>query len=434
MKKLCLSLGAILLSGLVLASCNGVKINKPKSKGGAVDNINVALDSQTLEINKDDKFGDVYSALSMYGYFSVDNEESDEKYEFSYKSKSSTSGKVTYTNYVDEDNQYLYKKYSSTVKKSAFEENYFKGEDINGNYKYETYYNYVSKEKLKKESSEETKIKEVNDTVTFGGSYSDDRGVRSVDIGCFTSNTKNQSTKSKTSKDVLKDTKKQYTYVNESENPSDEHYNDSKYGYDNDGNYYEYSISSFEEYYEYPMGFPLGRYLLYNESIDDLCDYSFELTDNYIIIKGSSKATPTVFRELHSYIDAETQDEFFTKAKSLLESDYKGSKVDVEIWIDYTRDSITEGKKMLTLSYAKYKEVYKVNYKRTYDDRMLQMFGFAPEFEEEIKGKEYTAKGSVVTTGEIGGSSDNYTKKIQSFQKKAKKNNIYDKITFFYAD
>ena len=89
---------------------------------------------------------------------------------------------------------------------------------------------------------------------------------------------------------------------------------------------------------------------------------------------------------------------------------------------------------MLTLSYAKYKEVYKVNYKRTYDDRMLQMFGFAPEFEEEIKGKEYTAKGSVVTTGEIGGSSDNYTKKIQSFQKKAKKNNIYDKITFFYAD
>ena len=91
MKKLCLSLGAIVLSGLVLASCSGVKINKPKSKGSAVDSISVTTSEGTYEFKKDDKFADVYSKLSSYQYFTIDNTSSGGNYEYAYKTKSSVA-------------------------------------------------------------------------------------------------------------------------------------------------------------------------------------------------------------------------------------------------------------------------------------------------------------------------------------------------------
>ena len=136
MKKLCLSLGAIVLSGLVLASCSGVKINKPKSKGSAVDSISVTTSEGTFEFKKDDKFADVYSKLSSYQYFTIDNTLSGDNYEYAYKTKSSVSGKMTYTNYINEDNQYLYKKYVATAKQTYIEDNYFKSEEKDGNYKF----------------------------------------------------------------------------------------------------------------------------------------------------------------------------------------------------------------------------------------------------------------------------------------------------------
>lgn len=433
MKKLCLSLGAIVLSGLVLASCSGVKINKPKSKGSAVDSISVTTSEGTYEFKKDDKFADVYSKLSSYQYFTIDNTSSGGNYEYAYKTKSSVSGKMTYTNYINEDNQYLYKKYVATAKQTYTEDSYFKGEEKDGNYKMELYYNSVSKEKYKNESSEETKTKNISETTTCGGTYSNEREVHSVNFGIFESETKKETTKTKTTKDSGNKKEKSYKYVNETENPTDENYGKTRYGYDKDGNYYSYQISSFFDDRD-PLTLPISYYVMYDEAIDDLCDYSFELTDNYIILKGTSKLTRSILYDMNDYIDAENREDFYKKAKNLVDTDYKGSKLNIEIWIDYTRDSLTEGEKMLTLSYAKYKEVSKFNYKRTYDENKLQhYYYFDKAFIDEVKGKEYTAKGSMTTTGEIGNSSDNYSKKIEKFQKKNKKNNIFDNITFFYS-
>lgn len=432
MKKLCLSLGAIVLSGLVLASCSGVKINKPKSKGSAVDSVSVTTSEGTYEFKKDDKFADVYSKLSSYQYFTIDNTLSGDNYEYAYKTKSSVSGKMTYTNYINEDNQYLYKKYVATAKQTYIEDNYFKGEEKDGNYKLETYYNSVSKEKYKYESAEETKTSSEEETKTYGGTYSNEREVHSVNFGIFKSEVKKNSTKTKTTKDSKNEKEKSYKYVNETENPTDENYGKTRYGYDKDGNYYSYQISSF--FYDHsPLMLPISYYIMYNEAIEDICDYSFELTDNYIILKGTSKLTRSILNDMSGYVDAESQEDFYKKAKDLVNTDYKGSKLNIEIWIDYTRDSSTEGEKMLTLSYAKYKEVSKFNYKRTYTEKQFQNSYFDKAFIDEVKGKEYTAKGSMTTTGEIGDSSDNYSKKIEKFQKKNKKNNIYDNITFFYA-
>ena len=68
MKKLSLSLGAVLLSGLVLASCGANTSIKAPSKGKAVDSVTFNGTSGSVEIKKDDNYNDVVEHILDEGF------------------------------------------------------------------------------------------------------------------------------------------------------------------------------------------------------------------------------------------------------------------------------------------------------------------------------------------------------------------------------
>ena len=126
--------------------------------------------------------------------------------------------------------------------------------------------------------------------------------------------------------------------------------------------------------------------------------------------------------------------DYYAELKKISEGDYKGSKSDAEVWINYSTDfyDSSNNEKMLTISYANVKEITKLNEKKTLDDNYFENKSCSEELVKDYKGKEYTVKLTSTREETIAASTDKYDKKIDSFRKKAKKNNVYAKINMTY--
>ena len=251
MKKAIMSLGALLLSGVVLASCgnSSASIKKP-SKGKAVSEVSFKAynddDEETnISIKKSDSFDDIMAALvKMPTIYMTENQSDDaieETYTYSSTYKSTMKAKNYYSNT-------LYDKYEVKDNSTSTEEYYMKmssSDEKDETTVYDkTTMNYSSKTTKNKYSDSEKIDSEagVAGTTTIkrkDGSISE----RSVDGGRYQKITSNETETYVGGKDTNSESTKEYKYLNASEKPTDENYNATYFGYDTMGNYYSYKIS-----------------------------------------------------------------------------------------------------------------------------------------------------------------------------------------------
>ena len=435
MKKLCLSLGAMLLSGVVLASCsNGLSIKKP-NKGKAVDSISVDVyNGEKLEIKKDDKFKDVIEKLA--DQYSIDfKATSNNNYEFAYKHIIKNESKENYTNYVT--GNYVYKKASMSTKNYNTIEGYgkYNASESNESISQESYY-YNTRKTSISGSGDDYSFKASSSSVeAYGGDYNTNRnGDRRLDFASYNMNKVTGTSKSKTQSDTTKENESIYKYVSASEKPNDPDYEKTYRGKDSDGNIYSYALRYVFQSCDY-ANVSLSDYIIYSSYFEDnnVGEYSFELTDKYIILKSSVKLSLDSINSVN-YYDYDSSDDYYAELKKISEGDYKGSKSDAEVWINYSTDfyDSSNNEKMLTISYANVKEITKLNEKKTLDDNYFENKSCSEELVKDYKGKEYTVKLTSTREETIAASTDKYDKKIDSFRKKAKKNNVYAKINMTY--
>ncbi len=437
MKKLCLSLGAILLSGVVLASCsNGVSIKKPK-KGSSVEKVEVDLYDYDykLEISKDDSFEDVYEKLSNITYM-TDFKQSEYESEFAYKKIEKSNMKSTYSNYYLDG--YVVRSGTIKTKEDEVEESY--GKNISTENKdvitKKSYY-YKTEKGTEESKGDDMSLKSKYSSASgFAGEYVQKRvdGENRIDFGSYEMEKNNITSKSNSFNNTTKEKSSVYKYLNDREKDSDPDYRKEYSGRDSDGKEYSYRLTSvFDQ--NTPDNQSLSSFIMYSKYFEehDTAEYSFELTDKYIILKSSINLTASVSDDVR-ISDFTSEDEYYAELVKLSKTDYKGSKVESEFWINYTNSvPKTDDEKILTLSYATLKDTTKFSRKKIYDDAFFNNYSCPEEFKKEYKGKEYTVKGKGVRTLTIGSSLDEkYDKKITSFKKKAKKNNVYKKIDMTY--
>ncbi len=432
MKKAILSLSAMALAGVVLASCgmsSGAKISAPK-KGKSVDKVEFSTSSSDYSIKSDDKFEDVYDLLNG-------------SFEFTYKNPSEGTYEGAYT--VVESN-----KISQSIKNTVYE-----GEVIADNLKYnaeitnytELYYKYTYGDNTASETqyydaktTEKSQITvdkssiSSSSTVTEkeAGSYSSNYSTREnkVDSGCLEIVNSKVYKKGKFGSENNSESTKVYKYLNASEKPGDDDYGATFYGYDKSGNRYSYSINSF---FEYKYLSSPDNYDMYDEDYKDLFECSFELTDKYIILKSKTTFIETIFDQFindfrydHS---SYTQEEALAGYKDYYNKYHKGSTLESEIWINYTNKDY-DNDTYLTSEYFKKTENNKTNMSIEYNEKYFNIMGISEKFQDGLKGKKYSAKGSYYYSIEGVANTNDYSKKIESTKKEMKKNNIFEGITF----
>ena len=457
MKKTIMSLGALLLTGAVLASCsnsNAASIKKP-SKGKAVSEVSFKAynddDEETnISIKKSDSFDDVMAALVQMPTIYMTRNESDdaieETYTYSSTYKSTMKAKNYYTNT-------LYDKYESKGESTSSEDYYMKMSSSDEKDETTVYdkttmnltsknvkNKYVTSEKI----NSETGVAGTTTTKRENGSISE----RSVDGGRYQKNTSNGSETYVGGKETNSESAKEYKYLKASEKQDDENYNATYYGYDSMGNYYSYKISDFlslkslSPYYMKSGGSYYPYYAVATTSInlsnyyDDgfMKDYtkgSFEITDKYIIIKMDTSYNRSVYQDAYALAgDSATESQIKSEYDKLIKGEYKGTKANYEIWINYKNElRNSDGFNYLSFSYLKATETNKLNRKAKYDDDYFNRYGISnQETKDLLSGKEYTMNGTGSMTYEMTINFKDYTKKINSMKDTCKKNNIFDEI------
>lgn len=274
MKKVFLSVGAMMLSGFVLASCSfinngGIKklsIKKPEDKGNAIDELDIDVsnskgyfydDDKHININKDDSFDTVIKALKDY---EINNEcydrynAGESSYQGSYKRNMSVQDNIKAKNYID--NNTYYKDYSSSLKSIETTEEYQNIKSVLGeSFKRNAYVDKKinSNSKIKKDGHS---INESNQSVTTAAgdysvrTYSVDQ--RSIDeniasIGIYESVKTSSSNNSDLEKITNSENTKTYMYVDTYENS-----NRDNYGVTYTGKYkdkeFSYTLDDIEDY------------------------------------------------------------------------------------------------------------------------------------------------------------------------------------------
>ena len=456
MKKAYFSLGAILFSTVLLASCNagsGISVNKPK-KGMPVDKVEFLTGDYgapiEISIRKSDSFLDVYNALGNYYDIGL---LTDIEYVNSRKSawsqKRTVKGDYKHTNYYREEQDIIVKNYKSNYDVKLEEDSFFEGsytqEVGSTNYKYENnYYN-------KKITSVSTKSaydglvtkRNVNTEEGIVGTTIDKKSsngtTRVVDVGNYTILNSNYTDNNLGRKTTNKNSLKEYFYVNEYDNSNDPNYGCNYEGYGKDDEYYSYSLA---DYFEGDMADRLFFYNnsvelseLYNTDYSELYTCSFELTDKYIILKSKTTYFEDIYLEAYNYFtrmditDYDSKD-ILNKMKDLYNKKYKGSFEERELWINYTHIYENyEEYHQLICDYYKDTVKYNENYDGTYDDEYFKLNLITNEdTKNKLKGIKYSVKSSSTESNEIATNTLSYNSKFNKMKNKCIKNNIYSKI------
>lgn len=456
MKKLCFSLGAILFSSVLLASCNagsGIGVNKPK-KGMPVDKVEFLTGDYgapiEISIRKSDSFEDVYNTLGNYYDIGLLTDiEYINSRKLAWSQKRSVKKDYKHTNYYREKQDIIVKNYKNIINYNTEEDSYFEGsftpEVGSTNYKYENnYYN-------KKLSSMYTKITydglaiklDVKEEEGIVGTTIDKKSsngkTRVVDVGNYNISNYNYSDNTSERKNTTKKSLKEYFYVNEYDNSNDPNYGSTYEGYGKDDKYYSYSVAN---YFEGDMADRLFFYNnsvelseLYNTDYSELYTCSFELTDKYIILKSKTTFFEAIYDETIYYFttmditDYDSKD-ILNKMKDLYNNKYKGSYEERELWINYTHIYENyEEYHQLTCDYYRDTVKYNENYDGIYDDEYFKLNLITDEdIKNKLKGLKYSVKSSSTESNEIAINTLSYNSKYNKMKNKCTKNNIYSKI------
>ena len=225
MKKTCLSVGALMLSGLILASCsfgssNLLSIKKPK-KGKVLDELDIKVSNigeENLKIKKDDKAIDVFEALSQYyitGEYSRTTKDGKTTTLVSYKTNSFGSYSGKYTNAVENDKSYKKEEYSS----SGYETNEIYMNLVSESNKEEcTGYQGSKINRTTKGSRDDYSYEYVHEQIkTAAGSYSElftGTEDRTIDIGIYQYENNKNTSKSKVGNESIGQNSSIYKYFN----------------------------------------------------------------------------------------------------------------------------------------------------------------------------------------------------------------------------
>lgn len=448
MKKVYFSMGAMLLAGVVLASCgNSSSLSKPK-KGKAVDSVDIkvgsfSLSDYDLKIEKNNENKDVFPKFNdsyLVGYKS-DVFDYTGGAELAYSMVSTENTTYTGTNYLDSSNYLLHKNLKVKVSGNTSREGYIsmnqESEDKSSS---KSYYNNKTSFKMNMNYGDMSTKQIRNEVQTFGGdlgsSTKDHVTSNNYDFGVYDKSSYEYGTNSFGMKQSEKESQETYKYFNKTEKSTDEDYAKRYYGYDKSGQYQSYRLI---ELGNYPYGIQnfVTANDLYDEEYKDLYEASFELTDKYIILKSKINYTEEIGREADAYFNKQgisaTAEQFVSKVNEIREEKYKGSYTEYEIWLSYfTTFKDESDRHLITCDYYKKKEVSKANYSATYDDAYFEEHGITQDAVKDLaKGKKYTIKGSDIEITEYAANNKKFDSKIKNFKKKAEKNNIFKDMKMY---
>lgn len=429
MKKIYLSLGAIALAGVVLASCSSNTGIKTPNKGKKVDKVSFTEATYgEIEITNETKAEDVCSMFEYYIYPTV----ADLHGHTNIKGYYNSSYKYEATNVLR--NGTLNKKLTTEYTSTSTYDMYMRDLGDDNSTGAEIYAETKGKEYSSSTSDKESRSSTDESYSKYAGSYIEKNdGTRTIDYGKHVENKETEKVKDLIGSSNTTYSNKSTKYLNASEKPSDENYNKYYYGKDADGQVYSYSISSFfdgESQLNYES---ISLDEFYTESMAELYDISFELTDKYIIIKSESIYSEEIadFVLMKAEIDGKeiTESNFVSEYKDALNKYFKGSKSTYEIWLNYTNNDESHPEyKRLGYAYYKAETTTKGSYTLTYDDAYIKYLGYDDEYAEKVKGKKTKNTESGKYYFEVSVGEEDYAKKIKSAKQYFKKNNIFDKI------
>lgn len=428
MKKAIISLAALAFTGVVLASCSNSSIKAPK-KGKAVESIELTKDNNTISFNKSDSFDDVFEKIyhATYGRVFLKAEEES----FSFKQIETLKSVIKKTNSFDNDKDNIYDKVKLENSANISNEVYAKMHQENENDISAELYTYEGKKSSIKVSYDKYKeaTKENSKDIVAGymkfkdNKYSIDGGKYVKNSETYTYNENHMYNKDKVNDE-------EYTYLNDSITVTPPDYSDlskNYVAYKGDKKY-SYNYSNYlpvESYQSNNYSLYLGEF--YEDEYKDFYETSFELTDKEIILKTKTHLTYDLFNYYYEKKDrtksTKTEDE---DLQDIIDNEYKGSYIQREIWISYDTDF--DG---FTYSYFSEEGVSKTNIEFEWTKEYIETLNSNKLITDAYIGKKYTEKGNSKATRKIIATSTNYNKKIDSFIKKAKKNNAFEGLHFY---
>ena len=447
MKKVYFSMGAMLLAGVVLASCgNSSSLSKPK-KGKAVDSVDIkvgsfSLSDYDLKIEKNSENKDVFPKFIdsyLVGYktdvfdYAVG--------EVAYSMVATENTTYTGTNYLDASNYLLHKNLKAKISGKTSREGYITmNQESENKSSSKSYYNNSTAFKMNMNYGDISSTQIRNEVKTFGGDLGSSTealiNTNNYDFGVYEKSSYEYGTNSFGMKQTEKESEETYKYFNKTEKSTDEDYAKRYYGYDKSGQYQSYKLLELGDY-PYEIHDSITAYDLYDEDYKDLYEASFELTDKYIILKSKVNCTDAIASEAEAYFNRQgisaTAEQFVSKINEIREEKYKGSYVEYEIWLSYfTTFKDETDRHLITCDYYKKKEVTKVNYSGTYDDAYFEEHEITKDAVKDLaKGKKFTIKADGIETTEYAVSTKKFDNKIKNFKKKAEKNNIFKDMKMY---
>ena len=440
MKKRILSICGVALVGITLASCgkggitySEIKVNNPSEKGNAVESVEAKTIGPfgreiTYSLNNKMTPEEVIDALS--GSFSAYLPIKESAYNYSSKQISNYTAENDYG--VDSNYGY-YLKGKETVNTETYSSKEYYRKSSSSNDETSKYYkadaNYVKTNNTRDNVTENTIIKsDAKKVNVFTSNESTD--VRETTMK-FASSTETEtvinSKATRGSANGSQNSKESY-YISASEKSTDDTYGYDYVGYDlKNEETVSYQISSnygFESNMLSSDYFATQSYRVsnfYNDEISNLYTFSYELTDKYIILKSDFNFTDEVYNA--AFTKSLTGSNLATELKTLMETDYKGSKSSYEIWLAYTEKSI---------GYAYYKADTLTNYNisKVYEKSDFLEFEFEENNYTDLIGKTYNKKGKVSETTIVSTLTDGYENKINDLFSYCEKNNDYKDIKF----
>ena len=445
MKKALISLGALVLSGAVLASCSfggGVpKIKAPK-KGKAVDSVSTTLFGDTsFEIKKDDEYKDVAEKLyNLYNSMSMAWNNYTSAYESSYEE----NNKYKETNRIQNEKQ-VQEKVSVNETTNYYADTIGYSKHVDNVFEAEVYNNYRRIEKENSTYDKETSKKNTNYTDMYYGYAKVDKSTKDYSFKEATIQKGNATNTDKYNYQEGTETSKgrMAFYLEGSGKTSDEDFY-TKYYYKLPNMYTEsYRIpDKLDVEPDYSESVYMGIFE-YDESFKDMIDYSFELTDSEIILKAKENYTEDAYDFAYAKCEekGDTSDSTVHNylKDNVMQNEYKGSYVEYEIWIKYDQKDEDPENTFNYLSYTYYKET---TYNKFDISEELTKARIGDVLDEKIQndyiGKKYTKKGTTSLT-KIYKYNDpvktvkQYNKKTEKLIKEAKKYNLFDKLTVYKA-
>ena len=430
MKKAIISLGAILFSGVLLASCSSTKTLSRPSKGKAVDKVNL----NDVEINKNDKYEDVIEKIGPSHYINVYTK--DASYGLEVVNNYKSSGKSQ--NYISSslgETGYTYRVYASNSSKSSssqYIDAYSKYEDG----KTTSFFESTNKSSGNTKASDYTGSYTINEKHGYAGTRAEDSNSCSVDAGKY--DIRKSKNKNNLPGSTTEDEDKEvYQYLDKTEKKSDSNYDATYGGKDDKGNYYSYNITSFgfsgdyhtsvdfDPFHQYSYRAPSPWVQQLNGEYEDLYKGSFELTNKYIILKIKLDFTESMYRyaDRELYYEGTDSDDanIAKKLKQFKDNEYKGSYAQYEIWLSYEDE-------LRGFAYYSSKEVTKANINKEITREYLVKNKVDPDEYSSYIGKKYISKGTSEYIYQAKYNNKNYDSKINKLKDKCKKNNIFDKI------